>query len=305
MVPRGEAQAVKALQNGVLAGLNRSFQTRLYRVDSAPVRIDKLEDLQPNASSTRLGDSLKQLSEETSDLPVGAVVLLSDGDDNTGGVSADAISALRARHIPVHTVGFGRERAGHDVELEDVVVAPRALADSRLAAKITLRQRGYAGAKINLTIRDVTGQAKILASRSITLGADGNLQTETFLFDVGGAGAKTLQIAVAPIVGRGEHGQQHLDAAGERRLRTAAHPLYRGRAALGIQVHPAGRRRRPHGADRLHRPHQREQDLSAGDRGSARNWPTVFRRARRICSSTRESSSVRWRPAISAAISRT
>jgi uncharacterized membrane protein len=196
-----QAQAVKALQNGVLASLNRSFQTRLYRVDAVPARIDNLEALQPNASSTRIGDSLKQLSEETSDLPIGAVVLLSDGDDNTGGVSADAISALRARHIPVHTVGFGRERAGHDVELDDVVVAPRALADSRLAAKITLHQRGYAGSKINLTIRDVTGQAKILASRSITLGADGNLQTETLMFDVGGAGAKTLQIAAAPIAG--------------------------------------------------------------------------------------------------------
>jgi uncharacterized membrane protein len=196
-----QAQAVKALQNGVLTSLNRSFQTRLYRVDSVPARIDKLEDLQPNASSTRIGDSLKQLSEETSDLPVGAVVLLSDGDDNTGGVSPDAISALRARHIPVHTVGFGRERAGHDVELDDVVVAPRALADSRLAAKVTLHQRGYAGAKINLTIRDVTGHAKILASRSITLGADGNLQTETLMFDVGGAGAKTLQIAAAPLAG--------------------------------------------------------------------------------------------------------
>ena len=196
-----QAQAVKALHNGVLSSLNRSFQTRLYRVDSAPARIDKLEDLQPNASSTRIGDSLQQLSEETSDLPVGAVVLLSDGDDNSGGVSSDAISALRARHIPVHTVGFGRERAGHDVELDEAQVAPRALADSRLAAKITLHQRGYAGAKINLTIRDVTGQAKILASRSITLGADGNLQTETLMFDVGGAGAKTLQIAAAPIAG--------------------------------------------------------------------------------------------------------
>jgi hypothetical protein len=72
------------------------------------------------------------------------------------GHCADAISALRARHIPVHTVGFGRERAAHDVELDDAVVAPRALADSRLAAKITLHQRGYAGAKINLTVRDVS-----------------------------------------------------------------------------------------------------------------------------------------------------
>ncbi len=141
-------------------------------MDDVPARIDSLKDLQPSAPSTRIGDSLKQLSEETSDLPIGAVVLLSDGDDNTGGIGADAISALRARHIPVHTVGFGRERAAHDVELDDAVVAPRALADSRLAAKITLHQRGYAGAKINLTVRDVsTGQAKMLASRTVTLGA--------------------------------------------------------------------------------------------------------------------------------------
>jgi len=197
-----QAQAVKSLQNGVLASLNRSFQTRLYRVDSVPARIDRLEDLQPGAPSTRIGDSLKQLSEETSDLPIGAVVLLSDGDDNSGGINSDSISALRARHIPVHTVGFGRERAGHDVELDDVVVAPRALADSRLAAKVTLHQRGYAGAKINLTVRDVSSsQAKVLASRTIGLGPDGNLQAEMLMFDVGGAGAKTLEIAAAPLAG--------------------------------------------------------------------------------------------------------
>jgi uncharacterized membrane protein len=197
-----QAKGVQALQNGVLSSLNRGFQTRLYRVDAVPARIDSLNDLKPNAPSTRIGDSLKQLSEETSDLPIGAVVLLSDGDDNAGGISADAISALRARHIPVHTVGFGREHAEHDVELDDAVVAPRALADSRLAAKITFHQRGYAGAKINLTIRDVSaGQAKTLAARTIALGPDGNLQTETLMFDIGGAGARTLEIAAAPLPG--------------------------------------------------------------------------------------------------------
>ena len=197
-----QAQAVKALQNGVLTSLNHGFQTRLYRVDDVPARIDNLNDLKPTAPSTRIGDSLKQLSEETSDLPIGAVVLLSDGDDNTGGISADAINALRARHIPVHTVGFGRERAAHDVELDDAVIAPRALADSRIAAKITFHQRGYAAAKINLAVRDVTtGQPKVLASRTVTLGSDGNVQTETLMFDIGGAGARTLQIAAIPLAG--------------------------------------------------------------------------------------------------------
>jgi uncharacterized membrane protein len=197
-----QAQAVKALENGVLASLNRSFQTRLYRVDAVAARIDRLTDLEPHAPSTRIGDSLRQLSEETSDLPIGAIVLLSDGADNAGGIDPEAISALRARHIPVHTVGFGRERAEHDVELDDAVVAPRALADSRLAARITLHQRGYAGAGVSLTVRDVsTNQAKVLASRTIRLGSDGNLQTETLLFNIGSAGARTLQIAAAPLPG--------------------------------------------------------------------------------------------------------
>ncbi len=195
-----QTEAVKALEGGVLDKLNKSFQTRLYRVDDIPARIDNLKDLHPTAPSTRLGDSLKQLSEETSDLPIGAVVLLSDGDDNSGGIGTDTINALRARHIPVHTVGFGREHAAHDVELDDAVVAPRALADSRLAAKFTLHQYGYTGSKINLTVRDVsTGQGKILATRTVTLGAEGNRQTETVMFDVGGAGAKTLQLTAAAL----------------------------------------------------------------------------------------------------------
>ena len=266
-----QAQAVKALQNGVLASLNRSFQTRLYRVDDVPARIDSLKDLKPNAPSTRIGDSLKQLSEETSDLPIGAVVLLSDGDDNTGGISADAINALRARHIPVHTVGFGRERAAHDVELDDAVVAPRALADSRLAAKITLHQRGYAGAKINLTVRDVsTGQAEDPGFPHHHPGA--GRQPSDRDFDVR---YRRRRRQDAPDRGcstrrRGEHGQQYLDPRGECRLRTAPHPLYRGRTALGVQVHPPGGRGRPHGADRLHGSHQRKQDLPPGNLRSQR-----------------------------------
>jgi len=197
-----QAQAVKTLESNVLPGLNRSFQTRLYRFDDVAVRINNVNDLKANALSTRIGDSLKQFSDETSDLPIGAAVLLSDGDDNSGGISADAINALRARHIPVHTVGFGRERATHDVELDDASIAPRALADSRIAARITLHQRGYAGQKLNLTIRDTTqGKTKALASRTITLGPDSNLQTETLMFDIGAAGARTLQIAAVPLPG--------------------------------------------------------------------------------------------------------
>jgi uncharacterized membrane protein len=195
-----EAQAIKALEGGVLEQLQKKFQVRVYRLDRQISRVAKLDDLktaQP-APATRIGDGLKQLADEAADLPIGAVVLLSDGADNSGGIDLDTISTFRSRRIPVHTVGFGAEQIEHDVEIQDAVVAPRALADSRLAAKITLHQRGYAGQKAMLTVRD---GGKVLAGRQITLAADGATQNEALLFNPGDAGAKTLQFSIDPLPG--------------------------------------------------------------------------------------------------------
>jgi uncharacterized membrane protein len=195
-----EAQAIKALQGGVLDQLQKKFQIRIYRLDRQILRVPKLDDLKmlPPAPATRIGDGLKQLAGEAADLPIGAVVLLSDGADNSGGIDLDTISTFRSRRIPVHTVGFGAEQVAHDVEINDAVVAPRALADSRLAAKVTLHQRGYAGQKAMLTVRD---GAKVLAGRQITLAADGVTQNETLLFNPGDAGAKTLHFSIDPLPG--------------------------------------------------------------------------------------------------------
>ena len=193
-----QAQAVAALQDGALAGVEKKFQTRLYRLDSRLTRISDLKELQAVAPATHIGDSLKQLADETSDLPIGAIVLLSDGADNSGGVDPETLSALRTRHIPVHTVGFGRERASRDIEIDEAVVTPRALADSRMAASIRFHQRGYAGRKSKLIVRDGTN---VLASHEVAFESDGNLQTTTLLFNVGAAGAKALQFSVEALSG--------------------------------------------------------------------------------------------------------
>jgi uncharacterized membrane protein len=193
-------QAVKALEGGVLDALGKKFQIRMYRAGTRLSRISKLDDLKalPPAPATRIGDDLKELAGEAADLPIGAVVLLSDGADNSGGIDLETISTFRSRRIPVHTVGFGLEQVPHDVEINDAAVAPRALADSRLAAKVSFHQRGYAGQKAMLTVRD---GGKILAGRQITLAADGETQNETLLFNAGAAGAKTLQFTIDPQAG--------------------------------------------------------------------------------------------------------
>jgi uncharacterized membrane protein len=194
-----EQQAVNALQSGVLENLQKKFQTRIYRVDNHLTRVSSLDSLKNSpAPATRLGDTLKNFADETSGLPIGAVVLLSDGADNSGGIDSSTISALRSREIPVHTVGFGPEQVPNDVEINDATVAARAMQNSRLSASVSFHQRGFSGHKATLSVRDGD---KVLASREITLASDGTIQTEALPFNAGTPGVKSLRFSIDVIPG--------------------------------------------------------------------------------------------------------
>ncbi len=237
-----EAAAVAALDGGVLAGLEKRFQTRLYRIDSDLKRQEGTRGLAPAGTATRLDDGLKQLVAETSDLPVGAVVLLTDGGQNTtglggSGIGADTIQELRNRRLPVHTVGFGREELAHDVEIEDVSLAEKAVATARVAATVTLSQHGYTGEKATLVVREGD---KTLAEHEITLGPNGRVQAEPLFFPAGAAGAKSITFGVRPMdreenLANNAMTRPLLVSDAKRRILVC-----RGRTALGIQVHSPG-----------------------------------------------------------------
>ncbi len=213
-----EAAAVKALQDGVLSGLAKKFQTRVYRLDGGLARLDRAEKVAgvaelgalvagvaPRAGATHISAGLRQLLAETSDLPLGAVVLLSDGAENSngeggdsGGIDLETINALHNRRLPVHTIGFGKEKAEHDLEIEDTVVAAKAMADSRMTATVNFHQRGYAGQKATLDVKDGD---KLLATKVVTLAADGVGQSETIFFNAGDAGVKSIGFVVEPMAG--------------------------------------------------------------------------------------------------------
>ena len=201
-----EEEAQRALEDGVLSGLRERFQTRVYRLGRQLTRVDGaqgVEQIGPIEAATHIDDGLEQLVAETSDLPVGAVVLLSDGGNNTGGLAGpeiglNSLQALRNRRLPVHTIGFGKEAPGHDVEIEGVSVAASAPANARIAATISLVQNGYPGKKATLTVRDGD---KTLAAREVTLAGDGSIQTEQLFFPIGAVGAKSLVFGVEPLAG--------------------------------------------------------------------------------------------------------
>src|SRR5262249_3551831 len=145
---------------------------------------------------TKIGPSLKQVVEDAASLPIGAVILMSDGADNSGGVDLETISEIRRQRIPVHTVGLGREKMSKDLEMTDVEMIQRAVPQARLAAMVHLHQNGYAGQKVRVNVKE---GSKLLSSQEVTLKPDGVEQVEQVLFNVGDAGVKTIETSVDPL----------------------------------------------------------------------------------------------------------
>ena len=106
---RAKPRPRRCWNGGLLKSLGDRFQVRLYKFGTEPERIAKTDQLTGTAPATRIGDTLERVLAESSSLPLGAIVLLSDGADNSGGIDLETIEAIRRQRIPVHTIGFGRE----------------------------------------------------------------------------------------------------------------------------------------------------------------------------------------------------
>ena len=195
-------QNAEDLLNGtVLPELQKKFQVRLYRFGRDAARLESasghIDGLTPSDEATRIGDSLRHIAADASTMPLGAVVLLTDGGDNTGGVDRETLAQVRQLHLPVHTIGFGPDHFNKDIEVMDVDVPARVLANSRVSARVNFRQHGFEGQKINLMVRE---NGHPLAKQEITLKPEAD-QSETVMFNAGPAGAHTFQIGIDPVTG--------------------------------------------------------------------------------------------------------
>ena len=192
-----EQEAVRLLDSGLLKDLQSRYQVRLYRLGATADRIQDLSQLTAQQPSTQIGRGLQQLADEAATLPIGAIVLASDGSDNTGGVDQKTMTELQRRRLPVNTIGFGKTEMTSDVELDGFDVSNKALEGSRLEAQVTIRQNGFNGKHAHLNL---SGGGKVLGMREIVLSNTGK-QTETIEFNAGPGGVKSLDVRIDPLQG--------------------------------------------------------------------------------------------------------
>jgi uncharacterized membrane protein len=80
------------------------------------------------------------------------------------------LMALRARNVPVFTVGIGMERFERDAEVERVELPRQVVVGSSFMANVLVRQRGLEGVTVPLVVED---DGRVIAREQIQLGPDG------------------------------------------------------------------------------------------------------------------------------------
>jgi uncharacterized membrane protein len=201
-----QTQAAELLRNKLLRDLQSRFQVRLYRLGAGVERIGNVDQLKSRQPATQIGRGMRELADEAATLPIGSVVLLSDGADNTGGVDANTLAELRRRKLPVNTIGFGRERLENDIELENADVPGKALPGSRIETRITLRQQGFTSRRAALVVQ---AAGRVVANREIKL-SNAPEQTEIVEFNAGKNGVERVDVKVNPLEGESNADNNHL-----------------------------------------------------------------------------------------------
>jgi uncharacterized membrane protein len=190
------AQGVEALQRGPLEQLQSSFDVNLFSFAGDVVELPSLEQVPAPGPVTHIGDALLNVLRGAQSGAVAAVVLVSDGADNSSDFDAAKIAEIASFGVPVHTVGVGPESMPGDLELEDVQLPAVGLAGSTVSAQVSIRHSGATLAQLKVYDGDA-----ILASEEIQLPNSTGVTTQWVDIDVGSAGVRDLRFALDPLPG--------------------------------------------------------------------------------------------------------
>jgi uncharacterized membrane protein len=167
----GRALEALAQARKVAATLGPNIEVIAQRFDSTLHEIKPEDQSEPEGRETALGTALVEAVGRQAGKRIAAVVLLSDGSNNTGTAPLEAARRLKAQQVPVNTVGFGSENAGagsKDIAIRDLVHGPTVFVKNQLLVKGVLVARGFANQSVDVELL-VEGHDKPVATLPVKI----------------------------------------------------------------------------------------------------------------------------------------
>jgi uncharacterized membrane protein len=173
--------------------LSQKFVLRFFRFSSSADRTDSPAALAYDGTATHLGQALDRARDELAGLPLAGLVMVTDGADTSETAIDESLASLRARSIPVFTVGVGRDRFAKDIQVTRVETPRSALKGTSLVVDVVISQTGYNGQTVPLNVED---DGRIVSTQEVTLPDNGESATVKVRFTASEAGARLFRFSV-------------------------------------------------------------------------------------------------------------
>jgi uncharacterized membrane protein len=134
----------------LVSRLGERFKTETYRFSGELDGIGGAERLSGEGLSSDIGGAISEAAKRSAGAPLTAIVLFSDGAANGATDLAAELRNLRARGLPVYTVGVGSPRRAADAELLRVHLPRRVLVGSSIEVEALVRASGYGATKVRM-----------------------------------------------------------------------------------------------------------------------------------------------------------
>ncbi len=223
--------SVTAENSALVKSLRERFQVKLFHFGATAEKLDDPATLKFDANETKLGAALEGARRELEMVPLSGLVVLTDGADNSRAPIADELLSLRARQVPVFTVGIGSEKFARDIEVRRVEMSSSVLKGE---ARSWLR-RARAAARLRRRETAVDGRRRRAAHRPVGNHAASGRRRRTRPrrgVDVDGGRATAQYVPDSAAERRAGHAEQCAAGARARARCARENFVRRGRAAL-------------------------------------------------------------------------
>lgn len=197
------AEALTSME-GLLSELRSRFTVEIYGFEPAltPLTLEALRAQPARAGHTDILSALRALKageREASARKLSGVLLFSDGADNgelAQGATGRAAAALEELALPVSTFAVGTQGL-KDLAVESVRVDDFAFVRNAITVEVDVRGRGGKGLEVPVVVKR---EGQVVASKSVKLATDDELQTVSFTFtpDQTGRFVYTVSVPVFP-----------------------------------------------------------------------------------------------------------
>jgi uncharacterized membrane protein len=141
-------------QSSFVTRLEEKFKTNLYGFSGELVSLKDGDSLSGDGRTTDLVGALDEIAKRSSGMPLSAIILATDGASNVPRDLTATLRELRARDVPVFTVGIGDTSRPRDAELVRMNLPRRVLVGSRANIEAFVSLSGYGATKVLIGVRE-------------------------------------------------------------------------------------------------------------------------------------------------------